>query len=1055
MRILHISDLHASPEHAANQAAIVKALLRDVAELNEQTPIDLVALTGDIAFTGSAECFELAQQILLDPLQQLLSLPRERIVLVPGNHDISPLLIPPFQEQGMAETLCNAATLDALFRDLTSLQAATIRMGPWMAFHRSFYEPNLPVQAGELGWVHKLMINGESVGVAALNSAWRATGQPHDVDRGNLLVGERQARAALDIIQDCSVRLVLMHHPLEWLAPFDSNELRTSLESHGTIVLSGHDHIPDPTGEVSWRGAALYCRAGSLYADPTYRNGFYVIDTEPGDPRVVVQARTWWKDRGAFDEATDRASRGRFEWSFPSSTASRFLDLVRFSDVHAHLGQLVQRQSVIADRLAVDLPSRVSDLTVSPRCFPMPFRQAAAAARLNGGRNVERSNPLDALGKARVLIVSGDRESGVTNALLWLLEQRYDADRGRLPVYLTLTVRQGKDPLTPMLRDALISSGVPLGPHDQLPPVIAAIDDVSVTNHRMIVHLVHRFSDHPEDLYVLGCHGATHAALGQALTEAGIQFEKVFLGPFGRSELRQLVGRLGGEGDAALVGKVLSLLWAENLPRTPFIMAALVALLLRQGDLTFSSDTAILSAYVDLLLGRWELGDADQLDMDFRRREFILAALAAQLVRTKQVSLSRFDAEAFLSETLKARGWTDFSPGQLIANFIKRRVLVDDSGQVSYRHPAFRNLFAAKFLLEPSQAEFRALITGDCIANAEIVQHAAALQRTDLPLLDRVMSVALLAEKQAEDGIPTGLIDEISATGDDPDLFDPERLLEELRAASPLPRAEVDARMDRLFDQVEMFSALEFNGLDPIPNAENDFVTGVSLLSSVLRSSELVDNVARKTEALKQAIHGWSKFANWATRRAYAPNARELLRALLPHLVEYEEQLQERIARFVAGLITAVTGFAAAGSLATRALSQSVSELARDEDFMADPLHALYVMLLAKQLEVSGWPQIFQRVCERHGGHRLVWQITRSYGLWLLQDSQTSDAAVQELRGVLADALVSHSSVHGVQERSRAKSKVLTDMDQARLRAGWQSADGPGADVLDNEHIDE
>src|SRR5205823_4488346 len=139
------------------------------------------------------------------------------------------------------------------------------------------------------------------VGVALLNSAWRASGG--DEDRGRVLIGDRQTTRALAHIADVDLRLIAVHHPLDWLRDFDSDIARTEFERRPAIVLTGHTHVADPTSEVSPRGQAIYSRGGCLYETLDYVNGYTMIDVDFDARRVTACLRAWYRQRREFDAA--------------------------------------------------------------------------------------------------------------------------------------------------------------------------------------------------------------------------------------------------------------------------------------------------------------------------------------------------------------------------------------------------------------------------------------------------------------------------------------------------------------------------------------------------------------------------------------------------------------------------------------------------------------------------------------------------------------------------------------------------------------------------------
>jgi predicted MPP superfamily phosphohydrolase len=95
--VLHISDLHErgprEKERARRYRVLGAAWQKNLAELQQEGPIDLVCFTGDLADWGQAEEYERVST-QLDALLKQLGLGRERLFLVPGNHDIDRKILP-------------------------------------------------------------------------------------------------------------------------------------------------------------------------------------------------------------------------------------------------------------------------------------------------------------------------------------------------------------------------------------------------------------------------------------------------------------------------------------------------------------------------------------------------------------------------------------------------------------------------------------------------------------------------------------------------------------------------------------------------------------------------------------------------------------------------------------------------------------------------------------------------------------------------------------------------------------------------------------------------
>ena len=86
IRYLHISDLHLTNKKLSAFKDIERAFFNDLDKIG--TNIDLVFITGDIAFSGKNEEYQLAKEWIESKLLKALNLTWESIFVVPGNHDV-------------------------------------------------------------------------------------------------------------------------------------------------------------------------------------------------------------------------------------------------------------------------------------------------------------------------------------------------------------------------------------------------------------------------------------------------------------------------------------------------------------------------------------------------------------------------------------------------------------------------------------------------------------------------------------------------------------------------------------------------------------------------------------------------------------------------------------------------------------------------------------------------------------------------------------------------------------------------------------------------------
>lgn len=310
---------------------------RNLGELLQDGPVDLVALTGDVADWGQAGEYAAATDFVLGLLDRL-SLSADRLLLVPGNHDIA-RGVEKGAWQGLRGALARGVDglglsrwmaglgpaplgVDASWREAVLARQAAFRA--WLdALGCSALQSEHSAH-GRLGWRRTISLPRcpFPLHILGLDSAWLAG---DDADAGRLLLTEDQVMrlatgpdgAALP-----GLRLALMHHPLHELA--DGAACRRLLADHVDLVLRGHLH---ETALETWLDPDRSVRqlaAGCLYeghrAD-TWPNAVVLLTLEADASgrleQVEVRTRAFSPRGGHWhdDDSLYRDSRGgRLAW---------------------------------------------------------------------------------------------------------------------------------------------------------------------------------------------------------------------------------------------------------------------------------------------------------------------------------------------------------------------------------------------------------------------------------------------------------------------------------------------------------------------------------------------------------------------------------------------------------------------------------------------------------------------------------------------------------------------------------------------------------------------
>jgi 3',5'-cyclic AMP phosphodiesterase CpdA len=343
VRILHISDLHdrgpREQEPWRREQVLGPAWERNLREIQQQGPIDLVCFTGDIAQSGRADEYESATR-RLEKLMMTLGLDWGRLFVVPGNHDIDRAVCPEAFD-GLRRFLAQSSDRQSVSRWMGGVsgpppgvegrwrEEILRRQGAYRAWVRDVLRrPELAPQPSDagMGYVVNLQLPsaGPAIHIVGLNTAWLAG---DDADTGRLLLTENQFMGAAANRQGQpfqGIRIALMHHPLSDLE--DGWHIRRLMRGYVDVVLRGHVHRSEAAAGLDPDRSNYEFAVGSLYeghAADEHSNGCHVLemsfDEQTRRVEGVSQFRSFspagrhWYDDGSIYR---KAPNGRLRWSF-------------------------------------------------------------------------------------------------------------------------------------------------------------------------------------------------------------------------------------------------------------------------------------------------------------------------------------------------------------------------------------------------------------------------------------------------------------------------------------------------------------------------------------------------------------------------------------------------------------------------------------------------------------------------------------------------------------------------------------------------------------------
>jgi predicted phosphodiesterase len=320
---LHLSDLHftaTTESEIFNQKIVLNALWRDIAtQIARGLQPDFVVFTGDVAYHGKDSEYKLACEGFFDPLLHVTGLEKDRLFVVPGNHDVDWEAIDPLVARGMQSLRDDRDRINQFLSSEQDRSYFFRKFHAYAAFINNYFENALCFSDMEYFYTRIFEVHKRKLAVIGLNSPWMSacvrTTSGKVRDRGQLLIGERQLVEALDRTNQADLRIALLHHPLDWLDGGERFDIEKRLNANCDFVLHGHWHVPQVNVIQSMAGQAVYIPAGSVYANRSYTNSynFVQLDFDSREARVYLRRYNdsgpsgpeWTKDILSTGEAND------------------------------------------------------------------------------------------------------------------------------------------------------------------------------------------------------------------------------------------------------------------------------------------------------------------------------------------------------------------------------------------------------------------------------------------------------------------------------------------------------------------------------------------------------------------------------------------------------------------------------------------------------------------------------------------------------------------------------------------------------------------------------
>ncbi|HLL30113.1 MAG TPA: metallophosphoesterase [Allosphingosinicella sp.] len=273
--ILHVSDVHfGAHDDQGAQQPITHALVEAVQK--ELWVPDLCVFSGDLAYSAQPEEFERGAEWLVE----LARLSSNRLFIVPGNHDVRRRTDPDFLRDARSDR-------NKYWHHRNTLAESHEHLKPFKDWHAKLAERSgievLSDWSNPFGNATSLVLDGMRFNFIGLNTAAVSC---DDEDKDKLIIDLTRLHELLAThggTDDCTI--AVGHHPVEWLADWNAEEVSTILKrkTGANLYLHGHQHETSARSTANALGQSIaVLESGAAYHGAKYPQyfSFYQFDFE-------------------------------------------------------------------------------------------------------------------------------------------------------------------------------------------------------------------------------------------------------------------------------------------------------------------------------------------------------------------------------------------------------------------------------------------------------------------------------------------------------------------------------------------------------------------------------------------------------------------------------------------------------------------------------------------------------------------------------------------------------------------------------------------------------
>jgi len=837
---------------------------------------DAIIISGDITYSGAPEEYSLVKNELINPIRDALQLQNSDIFIAPGNHDTD--------RSGFGFSSTKA--IKGLRKEYDSVEVAELQkellnreahpLKNWLTFIREFYKD--ASNAIELNDLYQCYSHGR-VGIASLNTGWSAIGEG---DRETLFIGEQPIEDALQKIKDFNEKILIIHHPFDWLHPEERKLLSAKISKHQvSTIFYGHMHEFNILREASFsEDFVMKMQAGRFDLSGREKSGYSIINaTHTGNLKSgSIVFRKYDEGDKSFNPWIDRCANGKMDYeAAPTNGFDReafaedckiALDIFDY-DLMCNVGvSHAERKRLSEIFVCPAIKVGRKDLQDEGQEEYIDFQDLKSSRDnyiLIGGENSGKSTILKSL-----LL---DRLKSQSRTQLDEIAYYFDCKGKHLPskhrIKTTLSEIYESFPNSPLYIDALGTKAISEN-------ALLIFDGVDGLTQNCINELVSFLSEFKSPRFIISCkHATAHELTTKLRAQAKRDFVEVNIGGMKRSHLKGLIGKwlTNSPKQSSVAKEILKTVDNAGMPNNLFVYSMLLSIYERkQGHFsTYLHEADLVENFIEVIMHKHCI--TRERAPQYKDLLRLLGAIADEMVRLNIFSVRACDVDNIIVKFNRDIS-QDFQVSSYLNPLLASGVLEYIKNEEKYRfsQACFFDYAYARYLINRENNYSELHVRFNFLRFNKVIEYISAISKEDVKLLEFCRDLTELAWGSAVDSARiTDLriaAEELreAAQSDILDHFKEDAFQGTLEHEPP-KEDEIDERLDSTKPLSEQPNDGECRGDWGDLNEATQFQSSLSLYARVFRAAEHVTDREVADEHFSKVLDFYQKTIALNTRK--------------------------------------------------------------------------------------------------------------------------------------------------------------------------------------------